>query len=148
MPDVSVRYMTGEDRPVWRRMYAALFPEEPKPLLDREISRILAAENRWAFMAECAAKPVGFAEMSLRPWANGCRSQPVPFLEGIWVDPDHRQAGVGRALLGAVEAKAREGGFAELGSDVDLDNDISCAFHSKEGFEETERVIYFRKALP
>ena len=27
--------------------------------------------------------PVGFAEISIRDYANGCRAQPVPFLEGI-----------------------------------------------------------------
>ena len=41
----------------------------------------------------------GFASLSLRPWAEGCDSTPVPYVEGWWVAPDLRRQGVGRALF-------------------------------------------------
>jgi aminoglycoside 6'-N-acetyltransferase I len=46
-----------------------------------------------------------------------------------------------------VENWAREGGFTELGSDCGLENLPSQDFHRALGFEETERVVYFRKEL-
>ena len=89
----------------------------------------------------------GFVSFSLRPWAEGCDSMPVPYIEGWWVAPDLRQGGVGRALVRAVEAWSREHGYDELGSDVELDNEVSLRAHTALGFEATLRVQYFRKRL-
>jgi len=90
----------------------------------------------------------GFVSFSLRPWAEGCDATPVPYLEGWWVAPTLRRAGVGRALVAAVERRCREEGYDELGSDVELDNTISLQAHAAMGFEPTLRVQYFRKRLP
>ena len=89
----------------------------------------------------------GFVSFSLRPWAEGCDSSPVPYIEGWWVAPDLRRAGVGTALVQAVEDWAIERGYRELGSDVELDNDISLRAHTALGFEPTLRVQFFRKRL-
>ena len=89
----------------------------------------------------------GFIPFSLRPWAEGCDSSPVPYIEGWWVAPDLRRGGVGRALVRAVETWAIEQGYRELGSDVELDNDISLRAHAALGFEPTLRVQFFRKRL-
>jgi len=71
----------------------------------------------------------------------------VPFLEGIWVEPELRRRGVGRALVDHVEAFVRARGFREIGSDALLGNRASHAAHAAWGFSETERVVYFRKGL-
>jgi aminoglycoside 6'-N-acetyltransferase I len=90
----------------------------------------------------------GFATYSLRPFADGCDSRPVPYLEGWWVAPDLRRSGVGRQLVEAVEAWARARGHRELASDAELVNEISLSAHAALGFEETERLVLFRKRLP
>ena len=89
----------------------------------------------------------GFISFSLRPWAEGCDSAPVPYIEGWWVAPDLRQTGVGRALMRTVEEWAILHGYRELGSDVELDNDVSLRAHAALGFEATLRVQFFRKRL-
>jgi aminoglycoside 6'-N-acetyltransferase I len=89
----------------------------------------------------------GFISFSLRPWAEGCDSSPVPYVEGWWVAPDLRRAGVGRALVTSVEHWCRERGYPELASDVELDNDVSLRAHAALGFEPTARVQFFRKRL-
>lgn len=144
---LKVRPLTTHDRAVWLAMYRKLFADETDAALSVEIDRILFADTRWGYIAELAGKPVGFAEMSIRPFANGCVSQPVPFLEGIWADADARRAGVASALLAEIEAEITRKGYTELGSDVLLGNMDGMGFHEGSGFEETERCVYFRKSL-
>ncbi|WP_028476506.1 aminoglycoside 6'-N-acetyltransferase [Nocardia sp. CNY236] len=91
---------------------------------------------------------VGFSEATLRhDYVNGCDTSPVAFLEGIYVVPAFRERGTARALCSAVEAWGRDNGCTELGSDVLLDNLTSHKMHAALGFDERERVIYYRKLL-
>jgi len=89
----------------------------------------------------------GFASFSLRPWAEGCSSMPIPYIEGWWVAPDLRRSGVGRALFGAIEQWCLDNGYTELGSDVEVDNAPSLAAHAALGFKPTVRLQFFRKHL-
>lgn len=90
----------------------------------------------------------GFAEASLRyDYVNGCESSPVAFLEGIFVHPDFQGCGIGRQLLMSVKSWALDRRVTELASDAHIDNVASQAFHRALGFEETDRVVYFRKGL-
>lgn len=90
---------------------------------------------------------VGFAELSTRPYAEGCVTSPVGFLEGWYVEPDHRGSGVGRMLVEAGEEWARRLGLTELASDTDLENEAGAAIHAAVGFEEVGRIRCFRKEL-
>ena len=87
----------------------------------------------------------GFISLSLRPWAEGCESTPVPYIEGWWVEPELRQHGVGRALMAAAEQWCRSNGYLELGSDVEVENDVSLQAHQSLGFEQTVRLQFFRR---
>ena len=77
----------------------------------------------------------------------GCRTSPVGYLEGIYVDETHRRKGAARALVLAGEAWARRLGCTEFASDRALDNDESGAFHRAAGFDEVERIVCYRKDL-
>src|SRR5262249_46492900 len=100
-----------------------------------------------AFIAETDGTAKGFAEVSLRKAANGCKSQPVPFLEGVWVEPPHRRQAIGRGLIAHIEALLGAKGFDELGFGGLIENPGAYHAHQAWGFSETERVIYFRKSL-
>ena len=91
--------------------------------------------------------PIGFAEVSQRAYGDGCDTAPVAWLEGIFVMPRYRQRGVGKLLVAAVEDWGRSRGLSELGSDAALDNLTSRLSHVLWGFDETERVVMFRKTL-
>lgn len=89
----------------------------------------------------------GFVAYGVRPYGDGCDTQPVPWIEGWWVTPALRRAGVGRALIEEVERWARAQGFRELGSDTWIDNADGLAAHDALGFERTERLQLFRKRI-
>ena len=89
----------------------------------------------------------GFVEIGSRNYAEGCKSTPVAYVEGWYVDPDVRRTGLGANLLKATEAWALEHGFSEIASDTDLDNDVSRLAHIACGFKEVERQICFKKRL-
>src|SRR5688500_11005254 len=56
----------------------------------------------------------GFIELTQRLVADGCATSPVGYIEGWYVDADARQRGVGKALVAAGEAWARENGCREI----------------------------------
>lgn len=89
----------------------------------------------------------GFVEIGSRNYAEGCRTTPVAYLEGWYVDPDVRRTGLGTKLLEAAEKWALMNGFSEMASDTELANDISRQVHLASGFEEVERQICFKKRL-
>ena len=94
-------------------------------------------------------EPCGFVEASARTdYVNGTQSSPVAFLEGIYVEPHCRQQGVAKELVTAVIQWAHSNGHSELASDALLDNVLSHRVHRALGFTETERVVFYRKAVP
>ena len=147
MTTVEIRPLGEQDSAVWAKMRHALWPEGSVDDHAQDIARVLAGADYWAFAAMDDGEAIGFAEVAVRKYANGCESQPVPFLEGIWVDPRYRRSGVGRRLVAHVEGFVKTRGFREIGSDALLDNRASHEAHAGWGFAETERVVYFRKVL-
>src|SRR5580704_14299136 len=143
---VAIRQVERTDRGAWARLRHALWPEENLAAHASAIDRVLASEDEWAFLAiGDNGKAVAFAEIAIRKYANGCESQPVPFLEGIWVDARHRRGGIGSALVAHVERFVAARGFREIGSDALIENVVSHAAHAAWGFVETERVVCYRK---
>jgi aminoglycoside 6'-N-acetyltransferase I len=144
----NIRQMNASDSAAWIEMRAGLWPDEPPFMHACSIEAILAGDDAWGFIAESTDRtPVAFAELAIRKYANGCDSQPVPFLEGIFVRPQFRRRGIGARLIAHMEAFLVARSFDEIGSDALIDNHESHAAHCGWGFSETERVVYFRKAL-
>ncbi|NKB51355.1 MAG: GNAT family N-acetyltransferase [Rhizobiaceae bacterium] len=145
---VLVRIMQKDDRPAWAEMRQQLFDDLSIEAHCEEIDDVLESKNCWGYIAVTEDQaPAGFAEISIRKFANGCTTQPVPFLEGIWVSSNYRRMGVGRTLVEHITQDLFDQGFVELCSDADEQNFNSHRAHEDWGFVETERVIYFRKAL-
>lgn len=130
-------------------MRTALWPESPDdhPV---EIDRYFAAADASlaTFVVEDGGGTVcGFLEAGTRPYAEGCRSSPVGYIEGWWVDPDRRKRGYGAALVAAAEQWARQQGLSEMASDAELANAISQDAHRALGYTETDRIVCFLKPL-
>ena len=83
----------------WLGMRLALWPECPPAESQAEIEQTLSSDRTTAFIVLDAEKAVGFAEVSVRDYVDGCTTQPVGYLEGIFILPEHRKKGFARALV-------------------------------------------------
>ncbi len=143
----TIRQATRPHRPAWAQLRLGLWPDADDPL--EELAESLVDAEGAVFLACLAGgEAVGFAEVRLRhDYVNGTESSPVGFLEGWYVQPPWQGHAVGRALLAAVQAWTRAAGCSELASDSRMEDVQAHAAHRACGFEETERVVYFRMAL-
>lgn len=135
----------------WAQLRHALWPDTSLESHLKDIHDWLDENNPEAvtYLAESpSGEIVGFAEAAIRhDYVNGCSTSPVLYLEGIYVSPCSRKLGVARLLCKAIATWGRAQGCKEFASDVALDNTESQRFHAAIGFDETERVIFYRKAL-
>src|SRR4051794_24125164 len=141
------RWQQGDDAE-WLRMRCALWPGDP--VAHQEEMAQLAARTEEVVLV--AVRPdgsglAGFAEVGTRPYADGCDTSPVAYLEGWYVDADVRRQGIGAALVRAAEAWAREHGYREFASDALLDNVESQQAHEALGFVEVERRAVSKGAV-
>ena len=150
-PGVQVRHVRPDDTRSWATLRNALWPDQPlQELLDEAEAYFATDDPRLAavLVAEKAGEGlVGFAELSLRPYAEDCRTSPVAFLEGWYVAPSVRRQGIGRALVRAGEKWGRAQGCQEFGSDTQFDNTTSIAAHLALGFDDAGALRSFRKGL-
>ena len=130
------------------KLAVLLWPEHQAEALEQEFS-LLMTENKAAFfLAREGELPTGFAQCALRhDYVEGTSTSPVGYLEGIYVQEEHRREGVAAGLLSACETWARQQGCREFASDCGLDNARSLRFHLAAGFEEANRIICFTKKL-
>ena len=146
-----IRPARPEDARLWCEMRHALWPEGSAEEHAGEIEDFFAGRSREPLAVLVAeADPgqlVGFAELSIRPYAEGCATDRIGYLEGWYVVPEARRQGVGRALVEASEAWARAQGCTEFASDTEVDNEISAAAHRALGFAEAALIRCFRKDL-
>jgi len=148
-PHLEVRRVRPEDRDAWLAMRRDFWPGSGEEEVDDFLARGRFAPFAAAavFIAVADGGAVSFAEASARPYADGCETSPVGYLEGWYVAPDWRRRGVGRALLDAVKNWARRQGFTELASDAEIENSDSAAAHEALGFQEAGRAILFATKL-
>lgn len=148
MSGIEIRRVRAEDKPEWLRMRLALWPDHTVEEFLVETDAMLAAPMQPVFVVEREnGKLGGFLEAGTRKYAEGCKTSPVGYIEGWYVDEDLRGHGIGKALVQVAEAWAREQGLTEMASDTWLDNEGSIRAHVKLGYEEVERAVHFAKRL-
>lgn len=92
--------------------------------------------------------PIGFAQCSTRhDYVEGTISSPVGYLEGIYIEEEFRGKGYAYELLRVCEDWAKDMGCKEFASDCEIQNTQSLNFHLSTGFEETNRIICFKKDI-
>jgi aminoglycoside 6'-N-acetyltransferase I len=150
---IQVRLGVPADAEVLARQSLALWPEGSLAEHEEEARAVLEGRPHSAMplavlVAEIAGKVVGFVEVGLRSHADGCDPmRSVGFLEGWYVEPEHRRRGVGRALVGAAEQWARSKGCTEMASDTWIDHEPSQHAHAALGFAVVDRCVHYRRSL-
>ncbi len=145
-----VRRADSHDAPLIARMLHDFNTEfsEPSPGADVLSRRVLAfIENGAMTYLLGGAGPDGFAQVSFRPsvWAD----EPVGYLEELYVVPDRRGEGVGRALMNAVLELARERGAAGMEVVTGEDDTAARALYESVGFanevegKENARSLFY-----
>jgi aminoglycoside 6'-N-acetyltransferase I len=146
--NIAIRTARPEDLAEWLRMRRALWDDCPEEQQIQEIQENLVSDSDQVFLAERAEGQLcGFLEAAIRSRANGCDASPVGYIEGWYVDPDVRRRGVGRLLVEAAEGWARSKGCRQMASDAELWNALSHEAHKALGYEETARLVLFKKDL-
>ena len=146
----DIRAATPSDAAAWLELRHALWPDSERATHAREIERFLAGALSvplHVLLAFDGGRAVGLAELNIRPYAEGCSTDRVGFLEGWYVVPEARRRGIGTALVRAAERWAIERGCTELASDAEHDNRLSQKAHHALGFEEVGQIRCFRKDL-
>ena len=147
--EVTIRPVQMSDKDAWAGLRRKLFPNFDPPEIDEffETGCFDGFDKCAVFVADSGDRLVGFAEASARPYAEGCATTPVAYLEAWYVDAAVRNTGVGRRLVDAVADWGRAEGMREFASDAEIDNFTSHKAHAALGFEEVERIVCFAKTL-
>jgi ribosomal protein S18 acetylase RimI-like enzyme len=142
------------DAPVFGRLLHAFNVEfgEPTPdadLIAERAAPLIASGDVTVLFA--GDGPDGFAELRFRPSLyTGALDA---YLEELYVVPESRGQGLGRALLEAAMEHARERGAARIDlntSDADVAARSlyeSAGFTNREGGPEGPRMLYFERDL-
>jgi ribosomal protein S18 acetylase RimI-like enzyme len=152
----TVRRATPGDAPAVARLLHDFQEEfdEPSPgveaLGDRYAELI---RNREMTVLLAGSGPDGFAQLRYRPWVYSAGQRAHSYLEELYVIPDRRGNGLGRALLEAALDTAREEGAThmELGTS---ETDVaarklyeSASFTNREGSPDGPLMYFYEREL-
>ena len=117
MSDLEVRGARPDDEGEWRTLwdgYCAFYEAEvPRDVTAATWKRLLGSdEAMFGLVAEHEGKVIGFVNCVLHPSTWGTAD--TCYLEDLFVSPDARGAGVGRALIESVLERARQNGWESV----------------------------------
>jgi ribosomal protein S18 acetylase RimI-like enzyme len=124
---------------------ATVFPHASLP-------PVLASEAAppavWIARAEAGGPVVGFVGTRAQPGVprSGVDGTGVLEIVGLAVDPAHRRAGIGRALVRAAARSARARGLDRVVLHVSTGNVEAIALYTREGFRKAQRLPGFYSA--
>ena len=151
MPDTNfaVRPVRESDLNEWFRLRKLLWDENDDGDHRSEMMDILEhPDSQLVLVADSGdGALIGFLEASIRPFVEDCQTDHVGYLEGWYVDSDHRQKGIGGELVRNAESWARQKGCTEMASDAEVGNERSLTAHTRLGYAVTSRLVHLRKEL-
>ncbi|WP_029169198.1 aminoglycoside 6'-N-acetyltransferase [Clostridium cellulovorans] len=143
-----IRQAILEDSRIAAQLAMLLWPDNEISQLEEDMKEYIDSNNGAVFIYFDETTPVGFAQCGLRhDYVEGTQSSPVGYLEGIFVKEEYQRRCIAKKLLAQCEEWAKAQGCSEFASDCELTNIDSLKFHLQIGFEETNRIICFKKKL-
>ena len=125
----SAQEHTGHDR-----IYATAPGAER--VMRRFLADLTSSSHSFLFVAELDGRTVGFISGELREGSPTFRQKTWTSVDDIFVEPDYRNRGIGRALLKSVEAWAKERGADGISLQVAAANGRGRKFYGELGFRE------------
>ncbi|HET7686293.1 MAG TPA: GNAT family N-acetyltransferase [Candidatus Limnocylindria bacterium] len=111
----------------------------------RRLAPVLASERDAVLVAvDVADRPIGWIHVQERMLLEASGQALVA---GLVVDAAHRSDGIGRALLAAGEAWARERGLATMRVLSRVERERAHRFYQREGYRIIKRSLNFEKPL-
>jgi aminoglycoside 6'-N-acetyltransferase I len=146
---VKIVRIDQNDFKEWLDLALELWPDYSSEEMQVSLAKILESPREVGILVRadngCA---IAFMNLSLRyDYVPDAVRSPVAYIEGIYVKHEHRKQGIGAALIQYAEQWARKQGCLELASDALIENTASQAFHTKIGFREAERTVFFIKSV-
>ena len=130
---LSIRFLDQGDRAAWEtlfRAYMAFYErDEPQQMYDRAWREFRAGERMHALVAVLDDRVVGIAHFLTHP--NTSLPDDVCYLQDLYTDSSARGRGVGRALIAAVAAWARERRCARVYWTTKEDNATARSLYDK-----------------
>ncbi len=147
MKDMMIRDIEAADYAGWRRLwdgYLTFYRQDlPEAVTARTWARLLETAGIFGRVAVRAPEILGFYIAFTHPatWVMGedC------YLEDLFVDPEARGLGVGRALMADVQAVAQAKGCARLYWHTDIGNVRARALY--DSITPVGDVVRYRMAL-
>lgn len=154
MTSHSVRRATPEDAPVFGRLLHRFNAEFGEQTPDAEAiaaraAPLIASDEITVLFA--GAGPEGFVELRFWPWVYGDGGN--AYIEELYVVPERRGRGLGRALLEAAIELARDRGAEHIdlttgeGDTAARSLYESAGFENREGGSEGPRMLYYERDL-
>lgn len=101
----------------------------------------LGADESVVFLALAGDEPVGFVQ--LYPSFDSVEVRAVWILHDLYVIPDARCAGAGRALMEAARRLAEETGACGLSLATAIDNQVAQALYEGLGYRRDRRFYHY-----
>lgn len=154
MPLPDIRIATAADAAAFGRILHAFnaefaYPEPSAELIAERSAPMIEQGELTVLLA--GEPPVGLAVLRFRPsYTTGALDA---YLEELYVAPDRRGQGLGRALLETAMQQARERGAARIDLDTSTDDVAARGLYEASGFTNREggpqgpSMLYYERDL-
>jgi ribosomal protein S18 acetylase RimI-like enzyme len=105
-------------------------------VMRRFLADLVGRSHSFLFVAEFAGRIVGFVSGELREGSPTFQAKTWASVDDVFVEPDYRNIGVGRALLESVRTWAKERGADGVSLQVAAANERGRKFYEGLGFRE------------
>jgi ribosomal protein S18 acetylase RimI-like enzyme len=137
VPGIAIRTATADDAREIASLLGELgYPTTPEAFA-RRFERLAREPETWLLVADAGGRVVGLA--GLRVSMHVERDEPRARLIALVVSAPFRRGRIGRALVDAVEARARQPGCTQLDLSSSDHRDGAHAFYRRLGFEDVSR---------
>lgn len=118
--------------------YDSVFDTSPgaEKTMRRFVAELASGSNSFLFVAASGGEIVGFISGELREGSPTFRSKTWASVDDVFVAPDHRSRGVGRALVASVASWATDKGASGVSLQVAAANSRARKFYDELGFRE------------